>query len=157
VHSGVGDRTSPPPDRPKPANPDRPPPPAAAAMPEKAVDDVMEAAVGPHFSGLRIEALRLSSPSAPSSPSSARAATAAHSNGTVHTNGTASPAAAAPELASLPAVRQPFVIGRSFIPVTTPPCPALPCFLVVVIVSFCLFFIKGFREGRRRGRPPCAT
>jgi uridine kinase len=84
-------------------------------MPEKAVDDVMEAAVGAHFSGLRIEALRLSSPSAPSSPSSARAAAspAAHSNGTVYANGTASPAAVAPELTSPPAVRQPFVIGVS--------------------------------------------
>ncbi|KAK3133773.1 hypothetical protein QOZ80_6AG0540840 [Eleusine coracana subsp. coracana] len=85
-------------------------------MPEKAVDDVMEAAVGAHFSGLRIEALRLSSPSAPSSPSSARsaaAATAAHSNGTVYANGTASPATAASELASPAAIRQPFVIGVS--------------------------------------------
>ncbi|KAF8780888.1 hypothetical protein HU200_000846 [Digitaria exilis] len=82
-------------------------------MPEKAVDDVMEAAVGAHFSGLRLEALRLSSPSAPSSPSSARAspgsAAAPHSNGTVYANGTA---AAALELASPSAVRQPFVIGR---------------------------------------------
>jgi uridine kinase len=93
-------------------------------MPEKAVDDVMEAAVGAHFSGLRIEALRLSSPSAPSSPSSARAAAspAAHSNGTVYANGTASPAAVAPELTSPPAVRQPFVIGRSSI--LPPPHPA---------------------------------
>ncbi|KAL6850396.1 hypothetical protein ACP4OV_021023 [Aristida adscensionis] len=80
----------------------------------------MEAAVGAHFSGLRLEALRLSSPSAPSSPSSARAAAAAHSNGVVYANGTAaaaaaaSPAAAAAaELASPPAVRQPFVIGVS--------------------------------------------
>ncbi|KAG2644446.1 hypothetical protein PVAP13_2KG203166 [Panicum virgatum] len=82
-------------------------------MPEKAVDDVMEAAVGAHFSGLRLEALRLSSPSSPSSPSSARASPAAatHSNGAVYANGTA--AAAAVELASPPAARQPFVIGVS--------------------------------------------
>jgi uridine kinase len=82
-------------------------------MPEKAVDDVMEAAVGAHFSGLRLEALRLSSPSSPSSPSSARASPAAatHSNGAVYANGTA--AAAAVELASPPAARQPFVIGMS--------------------------------------------
>ncbi|RLN34718.1 hypothetical protein C2845_PM03G02450 [Panicum miliaceum] len=84
-------------------------------MPEKAVDDVMEAAVGAHFSGLRLEALRLSSPSSPSSPSSARAspaaAAAAHSNGAVYANGTA--AAAAVELASPTAARQPFVIGVS--------------------------------------------
>jgi hypothetical protein len=155
VDSGVGNRTSPD-DRPtetcESLNPDRPPPSAAAAaMPEKAVDDVMEAAVGAHFSGLL-----LSSPSAPSSPSSA---TAAHSNGTVHTIGTASSAAAAPELASPLAVRQPFVIGRQSPPHPAPRArtPRVACFLVVVTVSFCLFFIKGFREGRRRGRPPCAT
>jgi len=75
-------------------------------MPEKAVDDVMEAAVGAHFSGLRLEALRLST-SAPSSPSSSPAAAAhAHSNGAVYANGTA-------ELPSPAAARQPFVIGRS--------------------------------------------
>jgi hypothetical protein len=43
---------------------------AEATMPEKAVDDVMEAVVGAHFSDLRIKALRLSSPSALSYPSS---------------------------------------------------------------------------------------
>ncbi|CAD6218624.1 unnamed protein product [Miscanthus lutarioriparius] len=75
-------------------------------MPEKAVDDVMEAAVGAHFSGLRLEALRLST-SAPSSPSSSPAAAAhAHSNGAVYANGTA-------ELPSPAAARQPFVIGVS--------------------------------------------
>ncbi|KAG8057315.1 hypothetical protein GUJ93_ZPchr0002g24192 [Zizania palustris] len=60
-------------------------------MSEKAVDDVMDSAVGAHFSGLR-----LSSRSAPSSPSSA----AAHSHG-------------AAGLASPSALRQPFVIGVS--------------------------------------------
>ncbi|KQJ90919.1 uridine kinase-like protein 1, chloroplastic [Brachypodium distachyon] len=76
-------------------------------MPEKAVDDVMESAVGAHFSGLRLEALRLSSPSpsAPSSPSSSGVPAAApHSNGVVYANG---------ELASPSALRQPFVIGVS--------------------------------------------
>ncbi|CAD6224316.1 unnamed protein product [Miscanthus lutarioriparius] len=77
-------------------------------MPEKAVDDVMEAAVGAHFSGLRLQALRLStSTSAPTSPSSSPAAAAhTHSNGAVYANGTA-------ELPSPAAARQPFVIGRS--------------------------------------------
>ncbi|ONM22755.1 Uridine kinase [Zea mays] len=72
-------------------------------MPDKAVDDVMEAAVGAHFSGLRLEALRLST-SAPSSPSSSPAAAAhTHSNGAVYANGTT-------ELPSPAAARQPFVI-----------------------------------------------
>jgi uridine kinase len=81
-------------------------------MPEKAVDDVMDSAVGAHFSGLRLEALRLSSPSAPSSPSSAKAAAAAaaHSNGAVYANGVAADAA---ELVSPSALRQPFVIGSN--------------------------------------------
>ncbi|KAJ1290313.1 hypothetical protein BS78_02G233900 [Paspalum vaginatum] len=74
-------------------------------MPEKAMDDVMEAAVGAHFSGLRLEALRLSA-SAPSSPSSSPAAVHAHSNGVVYANGTA-------ELPSPSPAPQPFVIGVS--------------------------------------------
>ncbi|XP_020589498.1 uridine kinase-like protein 1, chloroplastic isoform X1 [Phalaenopsis equestris] len=45
-------------------------------MPDKAMDDVMEAASGPHFSGLRLDSLRLSSSSLPSSPSSAKASVA---------------------------------------------------------------------------------
>ena len=117
AHPSLPEKTEPPQaDRnPEPANQSRIPIGRRRweAMPEKAVDDVMEAAVGAHFSGLRLEALRLSSPSSPSSPSSARASPAAatHSNGAVYANGTA--AAAAVELASPPAARQPFVIGRS--------------------------------------------
>uniref|UniRef100_A0A0E0M335 Uridine kinase n=1 Tax=Oryza punctata TaxID=4537 RepID=A0A0E0M335_ORYPU len=83
-------------------------------MPEKAVDDVMDSAVGAHFSGLRLEALRLSTPSAPSSPSSAKAAAAAaHSNGVVYANGVGASSADAAELVSPSALRQPFVIGVS--------------------------------------------
>lgn len=47
-------------------------------MPEKAMDEVMEAAAGAHFSGLRLDSLRLPIHSDPSSPSSARAATFHH-------------------------------------------------------------------------------
>ncbi|XP_009402183.2 uridine/cytidine kinase UKL1, chloroplastic isoform X2 [Musa acuminata AAA Group] len=64
-------------------------------MPEKPMDEVMEAAAGAHFSGLRLDSLRLSSPSTPSSPSSARASQVL-----------------SPESASSAAApRQPFLIG----------------------------------------------
>lgn len=138
-------------------------------MPDKAVDDVMEAAVGAHFSGLRLEALRLST-SAPSSPSSSPAAAAhTHSNGAVYANGTT-------ELPSPAAARQPFVIGRSSgdlsllalaarargMAGSVPPFLLFSCWLaashlVVRIQNFCLIFSKGFLEGRRRGRRRCAT
>ncbi|XP_072998622.1 uridine/cytidine kinase UKL1, chloroplastic-like isoform X2 [Typha latifolia] len=62
-------------------------------MPEKSMDDAMEAAAGAHFSGLRLDSLRLTSPSTPSSPSSAKAAALL------------SPGSSTP--------RQPFVIGVS--------------------------------------------
>jgi len=140
-------------------------------MPEKAVDDVMEAAVGAHFSGLRLQALRLST-SAPTSPSSSPAAAAhTHSNGAVYANGTA-------ELPSPAAARQPFVIGRSSCDpsllalaaraggmagsVLVPPFLGFSCWLadphlVALIQNFCLIFSKGFLEGPRRGRRRCAT
>ncbi|KAG0488188.1 hypothetical protein HPP92_006999 [Vanilla planifolia] len=57
-------------------------------MPKKSMDDVMQAASGPHFSGLR-----LSSSSTPSSPSSAKSIL--------------------PEDSSLESLKQPFVIGVS--------------------------------------------
>ncbi|KAL6325355.1 hypothetical protein AAG906_023200 [Vitis piasezkii] len=67
-------------------------------MPEEttAIDYVMEAASGPHFSGLRLEGLLSSPPSATSSPSAAASATSSFS-------------------ATLPdsAAKQPFVIGVS--------------------------------------------
>ncbi|RWW39032.1 hypothetical protein BHE74_00055675 [Ensete ventricosum] len=66
-------------------------------MPEKSMDEVMEAAAGAHFSGLRLDSLRLSSPSTPSSPSSARASQVL------------SPESASSASAAGP--RQPFVIG----------------------------------------------
>ncbi|KAJ6838040.1 uridine kinase-like protein 1, chloroplastic isoform X4 [Iris pallida] len=66
-------------------------------MPEKSMEDVMEAASGPHFSGLRIDSLRHSSPSAPSSPSSAKASAAYSYN--------------AGDAATPEAPKQPFVIG----------------------------------------------
>ncbi|KAM0893101.1 hypothetical protein ACQ4PT_025350 [Festuca glaucescens] len=81
-------------------------------MPDKAVDDAMESAVGAHFSGLRLEALRLPTPSAPSSPSSSSGAAGALSNGALP-NGTAVHANGAAELVSPSALRQPFVIGVS--------------------------------------------
>ncbi|KAG0496725.1 hypothetical protein HPP92_001416 [Vanilla planifolia] len=62
------------------------------------MDDVMEAASGPHFSGLRLDSLRLTSSSTPSSPSSARASAAA----------SAITEDSSPELP-----KQPFVIGVS--------------------------------------------
>lgn len=66
-------------------------------MPEEttAIDYVMEAASGPHFSGLRLEGLLSSPPSATSSPSAAASATSSFS-------------------ATLPdsAAKQPFVIGK---------------------------------------------
>ncbi|URE07849.1 uridine kinase [Musa troglodytarum] len=68
-------------------------------MPEKSMDDVMEAAAGAHFSGLRLDSLRFSSPSTPASPSSARASQVL------------SPEAASSAAAAAP--RQPFVIGVS--------------------------------------------
>jgi uridine kinase len=81
-------------------------------MTDKSVDDAMESAVGAHFSGLRLEALRLPTPSAPSSPSSSSGAVAAGalSNGTVFANGVAHANGA--ELVSPSALRQPFVIGN---------------------------------------------
>ncbi|KAJ9683275.1 hypothetical protein PVL29_019035 [Vitis rotundifolia] len=67
-------------------------------MPEEttAIDYVMEAASGPHFSGLRLEGLLSSPPSSTSSPSAAASATSSFS-------------------ATLPdsAAKQPFVIGVS--------------------------------------------
>ncbi|RWV93551.1 hypothetical protein GW17_00043988 [Ensete ventricosum] len=70
-------------------------------MPEKSMDEVMEAAAGAHFSGLRLDSLRLSSPSTPSSPSSARASQVL------------SPESASSASAAGP--RQPFVIGNLFL------------------------------------------
>ncbi|XBH93187.1 hypothetical protein VPH35_084163 [Triticum aestivum] len=77
-------------------------------MPDKAVDDAMESAVGAHFSGLRLEALRLPAPSGSSSPSSSTsagaAAAAALANGLAHAHA---------DVASPSSLRQPFVIGVS--------------------------------------------
>ena len=131
------------------------------------MDDVMEAAVGAHFSGLRLEALRLST-SAPSSPSSSPAAAAhAHSNGAVYANGTA-------ELPSPAAARQPFVIGMRPLPASARrssgwngrrlgPPPALSRLLVLAVASrssfggpdseFLLdFFFKGVSGGTASGK-----
>ncbi|CAM0911879.1 unnamed protein product [Alopecurus aequalis] len=63
------------------------------------MEDVLESAVGAHFSGLRLDSRRLSSSSLPSSPSSATC------------NGTADASAAAPSGLASPTARQPFVIG----------------------------------------------
>ncbi|XP_047047047.1 uridine/cytidine kinase UKL1, chloroplastic-like [Lolium rigidum] len=78
-------------------------------MPDKAVDDAMESAVGAHFSGLRLEALRLPTPTSPSSPSSSSAPAPAGAL----PNGAAAHANGAAELVSPSALRQPFVIGVS--------------------------------------------
>ncbi|KAE8798040.1 uridine kinase-like protein 1, chloroplastic [Hordeum vulgare] len=77
-------------------------------MPDKAVDDAMESAVGAHFSGFRLEALRLPAPSGPSSPPSASSSSAAAGAAAALSNG---PAGA--DLASPSSLRQPFVIGVS--------------------------------------------
>jgi uridine kinase len=71
------------------------------------MEDVMDSAVGPHFSGLRLDSRRLSSSSLPSPPSSAKA------------NGNGTPDASAAKGFASPkedGTRSPFVIGNLLLP-----------------------------------------
>lgn len=78
-------------------------------MPEKSMEDAMESASGPHFSGLRVDSLRNSSPTTPSSPSSAKAA---HAYAYAYANATGtSVAVQTADDESMDASQQPFVIG----------------------------------------------
>lgn len=74
-------------------------------MPEEAtaIDYMMEAASGPHFSGLRLEGLRSSSPSCTSSPSAAAFAAATSLSAALFDS----------------AAKQPFVIGKGVVVISS--------------------------------------
>ena len=123
------------------------------------MEDVMDSAVGPHFSGLRLDSRRLSSSSLPS-PTSANG----NGNGTADAvKGLASPRADGTE--------QPFVIGTRNRLAAAAPRRLVYLSLVLGIFRlpwcgfefwfvggcFWLVVLKACREGRRRGRRRCAT